>query len=83
VAAIPARDDLGNEWVKVVVVPRDPAPKAEALIEHCRKNLTAYKVPRCVTFRAEPLPKSNIGKILRRVVAEQEERTAGAAAPAA
>jgi long-chain acyl-CoA synthetase len=83
VAAIPARDGLGNESVKVVVVRKDPALKAEVLIEHCRKNLTAYKVPQTVTFRTEPLPKSNIGKILRRVVAEEEARTAGAPARAA
>jgi long-chain acyl-CoA synthetase len=78
VAAIRARDEQANEAVKVVVVRRDPALTAEALIEHCRKNLTAYKVPRYVVFRTEPLPKSNIGKILRRVVMEQEELAATA-----
>jgi long-chain acyl-CoA synthetase len=76
VAAIRARDEQANEAVKVVVVRRDPALTAEALIDHCRKNLTAYKVPRYVVFRTEPLPKSNIGKILRRVVMEQEELAA-------
>jgi len=77
-AAIPARDGLGEESVKVVVVRKDPALSPEALIEHCRKNLTAYKVPRIVTFHTGPLPKSNIGKILRRVVAEEEQRASGA-----
>ena len=38
----------------------------EALLEHCRKSLTAYKIPKISLFRNEPLPKSNIGKILRR-----------------
>jgi long-chain acyl-CoA synthetase len=82
VAAIRARDAEGNESVKVVVVRRDPALTAEALIEHCRKNLTAYKVPKYVSFRTEPLPKSNIGKILRRIVMEEEERAAAAPAQA-
>ena len=82
VAAIPERDSDGNESVKAVVVRRDPALTAEALIEHCRQNLTPYKVPRVVSFRSEPLPKSNIGKILRRVVVE-EERCSASGAPAA
>jgi long-chain acyl-CoA synthetase len=51
--------------VKLVVVKRDPALTAESVIEHCRKELTAYKVPRVVEFR-ESLPKTNVGKILRR-----------------
>jgi long-chain acyl-CoA synthetase len=36
------------------------------LLDHCRKHLTSYKLPRVVEFRTEPLPKTNIGKILRR-----------------
>jgi long-chain acyl-CoA synthetase len=78
-AAIPARDSEGNEAVKLVVVRRDPALTAEALLEHCRKNLTAYKVPTFVSFRTDPLPKSNIGKVLRRAVVEDERRGAAAA----
>ncbi len=50
-----------------MVVAKDPALTAEALIEHCRQHLTGYKVPRRVEFRAE-LPKSNVGKILRRLL---------------
>ena len=47
------------------MVRKDPALTAEALIAHCRAGLTGYKVPRFVEFRDE-LPKSNVGKILRR-----------------
>jgi long-chain acyl-CoA synthetase len=66
------------------VVPKDPKLTAEALIEHCRNNLAPYKVPKYVVFRSEPLPKSNIGKILRRVVADEERaRMAPAATSAA
>ena len=45
---------------------KDPALTEDELLEHCKKNLTAYKVPKLVEFRTEPLPKTNIGKILRR-----------------
>ena len=84
VAAIRMADPRSGEAVEIVVVPKDPKLSAEELIEHCRANLAPYKVPRQVVFRSEPLPKSNIGKILRRVVAEQErERIAAAAMPVA
>jgi long-chain acyl-CoA synthetase len=77
VAAIRAADEHSDEVVKLVVLRRDPELSAEALIDYCRKNLTGYKVPRYVVFRDSPLPKSNIGKILRRVVmAEEAERSA-------
>jgi long-chain acyl-CoA synthetase len=66
VAVIGAPDERSGEVVKAVVVKRDPALTAEALIAHCQKQLTGYKVPKIVEFRTEPLPKTNIGKILRR-----------------
>jgi len=66
VAAIGAADEKSGEVVKIVVVRSDPTLTAEALIEHCRVQLTGYKVPRYVEFRTEPLPKTNVGKILRR-----------------
>jgi long-chain acyl-CoA synthetase len=47
-------------------VKKDQALTERDLLEHCRRHLTGYKVPRIVEFRSEPLPKSNIGKILRR-----------------
>ena len=49
----------------VFVVKKDPALTAEALVAHCREHMTSYKIPRHVRFRPE-LPKSNVGKILRR-----------------
>lgn len=75
VAAVPAADERTGEVVKIVVVRQNPALTVEALLEHCRKNLTGYKVPRYVVFREQLLPKSNIGKILRRVVKEEEDGT--------
>jgi long-chain acyl-CoA synthetase len=83
VAAIKSADDAG-EAVQIVVVPKDSKLTAEEMIEHCRVHLAPYKVPRHVVFRSEPLPRSDIGKILRRVVAEQEsKRVASAATPVA
>ena len=66
VAAIGEPDERSGEVVKIVVVKKDSALTAQALLEHCRQYLTGYKVPKVVEFRSEPLPKSNIGKILRR-----------------
>jgi len=65
-AAVAATDPKSGQAVKLFVVRKDPALTEEALLEHCRKSLTAYKIPKIVVFRNEPLPKSNIGKILRR-----------------
>lgn len=66
VAAIGAPSERSGEVVKIVVVRRDPALTEEDLLVHCRKHLTDYKVPKIVEFRTEPLPKTNLGKILRR-----------------
>lgn len=74
--AVAAADERSDQVVKIVVLRKDPALTAEALIEHCRKHLAAYKVPKYVVFRKEPLPKSNIGKVLRRVVKEEEDQAA-------
>lgn len=71
VAAIGVPDAHSGEAVKLFVVKRDPELTAERIIEHCRRNLAAYKVPRHVEFRKE-LPKTNVGKILRRALREQE-----------
>jgi long-chain acyl-CoA synthetase len=65
-AAIGAPDEKSGEVVKIVVVRKDPALTGEALLAYCRAHLTGYKVPKLVEFRTEPLPKTNIGKILRR-----------------
>lgn len=66
VGAIGEPDERSGEIVKIVVVRKDPALTEEALLAHCRLHLTGYKVPKIVEFRTEPLPKSNLGKILRR-----------------
>ncbi len=66
VGAIGVPDERSGEAVKIVVVRKDPTLTAQALIEHCRQHLTGYKIPKIVEFRTEPLPKSNLGKILRR-----------------
>jgi len=66
-AAVGVPDEKSGEAVKIVVVKKDPALTAEALIAHCREHLTSYKVPRHVEFRDE-LPKTNVGKILRRML---------------
>ena len=65
VAAVGVPDEKSGEAVKVVVVKKDPALTAEAVKAHCKESLTGYKQPRYVEFRNE-LPKSNVGKILRR-----------------
>jgi len=72
-ACIGVGDELRGQRVKIVVVRRDPALTAEALLAHCRGHLTAYKVPKSVQWSSEPLPKSPVGKILRRLVREQVE----------
>ena len=65
VGAVGVPDEKSGEVPKIVVVKKDPGLTSEALIEHCREQLTGYKVPRHVEFRDE-LPKTNVGKVLRR-----------------
>jgi long-chain acyl-CoA synthetase len=64
-AAIGIPDDKSGEVVKIFVVKRDDSLTEEEVLKHCKANLTSYKVPKSVEFRAE-LPKSNVGKILRK-----------------
>ncbi len=64
-AAIGVPHDVSGEIVKVFIVKKDPNLDENAIITHCRENLTSYKVPKLVEFRDE-LPKTNVGKILRR-----------------
>lgn len=65
VAAIGIPDEHSGEVVKVFIVKRDSNLTEQAVMAYCRENLTGYKIPRVVEFRRE-LPKSNVGKILRR-----------------
>ncbi|MQY50485.1 long-chain-fatty-acid--CoA ligase FadD [Rhodocyclus tenuis] len=67
VAALGVADARSGEAVKIFVVRKDPALTAADLIAHCRESLTGYKVPHIVEFRDE-LPKTNVGKILRRAL---------------
>ena len=69
VAAVGVPDEKSGEAVKVVIVPKDPSLTAEQVIAHARVNLTGYKRPHYVEFRKE-LPKTNVGKILRRELRE-------------
>ncbi len=69
VAAVGIPDEHSGEIVKVFVVKKDPALTAEAVIAHAKKTLTGYKVPKLVEFRTD-LPKTNVGKILRRALRE-------------
>ncbi len=71
VVAIGVPDVNCGEAVKIFVVKRDETLTADELRKHCREYLTGYKMPREVEFRDE-MPKSNIGKILRRVVRDEE-----------
>ncbi|NDP43341.1 MAG: AMP-binding protein [Aromatoleum sp.] len=74
-AAISAPDERSGEAVKIVVVRKDPALTAGELIAFCRERLTGYKVPKIVEFRSEPLPKSAVGKVLRRLVRDPPAAT--------
>lgn len=69
VAAIGVSDEKSGEAVKIFVVKKDPTLDETELKEFCRENLTGYKVPKHIEFRDE-LPKTNVGKILRRALKE-------------
>lgn len=74
-AAIGVPDPYRGETVKAIIVLKDGQQASEEdILAHCRKNLAAYKVPRIVEFRAE-LPKTNVGKILRRALREEASRS--------
>jgi long-chain acyl-CoA synthetase len=79
VAAVAQPDENSGEVVALFVVKKDPHLSAEALIAHLRTELTGYKVPKHVYFRAE-LPKSNVGKILRRALRDELRNPAAGAA---
>ena len=70
-ASVGVPDEKSGEAVKVVIVKKDPNLTKEAIIEHCKKHLTGYKMPKVVEFRTE-LPKTPIGKILRRELRDKQ-----------
>jgi long-chain acyl-CoA synthetase len=72
VAAIGIPDEHSGEVVKIFVVRKDPALTEEKLKEYCRENLTGYKRPKVIEFR-DALPKSNVGKILRRELRDEKK----------
>jgi len=72
VAAIGIPHEKSGEVVKLFVVKKDKSLKGAELEAYCRENMTGYKVPKEIEFRPE-LPKTNVGKILRRVLKEEEK----------
>ena len=70
VAAVGVPHEVSGELVKVFVVTNDKSLTEEQVIKHCRHHLTGYKIPKLVEFRDE-LPKSNVGKILRRELRDE------------
>jgi long-chain acyl-CoA synthetase len=70
-AAVGVADERSGEAVKVFVVRKDPALTEAQLMDFCKQHLTGYKKPKFIEFRDE-LPKSNVGKILRRELRDQK-----------
>jgi len=77
-ACIGVPDDRSGEAIKVFIVKKDPSLTADAIKAHCKESVTGYKVPKHIEFRDE-LPKSNVGKILRKDLRAEEDakRAAG------
>jgi long-chain acyl-CoA synthetase len=72
VACIGVPDKNSGEAVKLFIVRKDPNLTAEAIQEFCKAELTAYKKPKYIEFRDE-LPKTNVGKILRRQLRDEKQ----------
>ncbi|MGL4487644.1 MAG: long-chain-fatty-acid--CoA ligase FadD [Yersinia sp. (in: enterobacteria)] len=70
-AVVGVPNEVSGETVKLYVVKKNPSLTVDELLTHCRRYLTGYKVPKIVEFRDE-LPKSNVGKILRRELRDEE-----------
>jgi long-chain acyl-CoA synthetase len=71
-AVVGVPDDNSGEAVKLFVVKKDPALTEKELMEFCKEQLTGYKKPRYIEFRAD-LPKTNVGKILRRELRDEKK----------
>lgn len=72
-AAIGVPHEKSGEVVKIFIVKKDKSLTPDEIVAYCRENLTGYKVPKEVEFR-DDLPKTNVGKILRRTLKEEEEK---------
>jgi long-chain acyl-CoA synthetase len=72
VAVIGVPDEHSGEVPKVFIVKKDPALTEQMVLDHCKAELTGYKRPKYVEFRAE-LPKTNVGKILRRALRDEKK----------
>jgi len=72
-AAVGVPDKKSGEAVRLYVVKKDESLTADVVIKHCREHLTGYKCPREVEFRKD-LPKSNVGKILRRELRDEAKK---------
>ena len=72
VAAIGVPDEHSGEVPKIFIVKRDPSLTEEAVLAFCKEQLTGYKRPKYVEFRAD-LPKTNVGKILRRMLRDEKK----------
>ncbi len=70
VAAVAQDDERSGEVVALFVVRKNPALTTEDILAHCRLELTGYKLPKFIYFRDE-LPKTNVGKILRRSLRDE------------
>jgi long-chain acyl-CoA synthetase len=79
-AAIGVPDEQSGEVVKLFIVRKDPSLTVADVLKHARQNLTGYKIPRHVEFLAE-LPKTNVGKVLRRALKERDEAQPKASTP--
>lgn len=77
VGVVGVKDDDSGERVKACIVKRDPSLNAQEIIAFCREHLTAYKVPKVIEFFDE-LPKTNVGKILRRALKEKVDSESAA-----
>lgn len=78
VAAIGVPDAKSGEVIKAFIVKRDPSLTEKEVLDYSHQNLTNYKVPKYIVFRSE-LPKSNVGKIIRRILKEEEQSSSKAA----
>ena len=74
-AVIGVQDAKSGEAVKAFVVKKDPNLSADDVIKYCGTQLTAYKVPKQIEFRTD-LPKTNVGKILRRELRDEKKAAA-------